>query len=136
MGTTSAGEDTRAPGWHAWVVAELIIAPRSLEVRLSRWERFGTFQGSFEIPWDHIDHAEAVSDMWPRVRGWRWPGIGIPHVILVGRMRFRGGQDFCALIGTKPGIVLDLREEPYQRLLATAPNAAQIVSRVTRGDRD
>ena len=133
MGTTTAGADTRGCGWHPWDVAQLILEPASLAVRLSRWERFGTFQGSFDIPWDHIIHAEASSDMWPRVRGWRWPGIGVPHVILVGRMRFRGGSDFCALIGTKPGIVLELRDEPYDRVLATAPNAAQIVKRVTQG---
>jgi hypothetical protein len=114
-------------------MADLVMEPAHLAVRLTGWERFGTFQGSFDIPWDHIVHAEASSDMWPRVRGWRWPGIGIPHVILVGRMRYRGGQDFCALLGTKPGIVLELRDEPYNRLLATAPNAARIVQRVTRG---
>jgi hypothetical protein len=114
-------------------MAILVMEQAHLSVRLDGWERFGTFQRSFNIPWDHIQHAEAVSDMWPRVRGWRWPGIGIPHVILVGQMRFRGGRDFCALIGTKPGIVLELRDEPYDRLLATAPNAAHIVRRVTRG---
>lgn len=114
-------------------MAELIMQPTHLEVRLSAWERFGTFQDSFDIPWDHIGHAEAVSDMWPRVRGWRWPGIGIPHVILVGRMRYREGRDFCALIGSKPGVVLELQDEPYDRLLATTPNAAEIVTRVTQG---
>lgn len=114
-------------------MAGLIMHPTHLEVRLSRWEQIGAFQGSFDIPWDHVIYAEAVSDMWPRVRGWRWPGIGIPHVILVGRMRFRGGRDFCALIGTKPGIVLELRDEQYDRLLATAPHAEHIVRRVTQG---
>ena len=114
-------------------MADLVMQPAHLAVCLSRWERFGTFQPSFDIPWDHIIHAEAVSDMWPRVRGWRLPGIGIPHVILVGRMRFRGGQDFCALLGTKPGIVIEMRDEPYDRLLATAPNASHIVRRVTLG---
>jgi hypothetical protein len=48
-------------------------------------------------------------------------------------MRYSGGSDFCALLGTKPGIVLEMKEEPYGRLLATAPNAAQIVRRVTQG---
>jgi hypothetical protein len=48
-------------------------------------------------------------------------------------MRYRGGSDFCALLGTKPGIVLEMKEGPYDRLLATAPNAAQIVRRVTQG---
>ena len=114
-------------------MADLLLQPDCLSVRLGGWERFGTFQGNFDIPWDDIIHAEAVSDMWPRVRGWRWPGIGIPHVILVGRMRYRGGRDFCALIGTKPGIVLELTNAPYERILATAPNAPQIVRRVTQG---
>lgn len=114
-------------------MADLVMTPTHLSVQLGRWEQFGTFQRSFEIPWDHITHAEAVTDMWPRVRGWRWPGIGIPHVILVGRMRYRGGCDFCALQGTKPGIVLELKDEPYRRVLATAPHAAHIVRRVTQG---
>lgn len=114
-------------------MATLVLEPSHLSVRLSGWERFGTFQRSFDIPWDHIIHAEASTDMWPRVRGWRWPGIGIPHVILVGRMRFRGGRDFCALLGTKPGVILELRDEPYDRLLATTPQGPAIVKRVTKG---
>lgn len=114
-------------------MAVLVVEPAGLAVRLDGWERFGTFQGDFTIPWDHVIHAEAVSDIWPRVRGWRWPGIGIPHVLLLGRMRFRGGRDFCALRGQAPGVVLELRDEPYDRLLATAPNARDIVRRVTGG---
>ena len=53
-------------------MAILVMDHTHLSVRLDGWERFGTFQKSFDIPWDHIIHAEAVSDMWPRVRGWRW----------------------------------------------------------------
>lgn len=115
-------------------MANLVLEPTHLSVRLGRWERFATFQSSFDIPWDHIAYAEASSDMWPRVRGWRWPGIGIPHVVLIGRMRYRSGADFCALLGTKPGIVLELRDEPYDRLLATTPHGPQIVTRVTQGN--
>jgi len=126
-------DDTHGREWHPGHMADLVLEPTHLAVRLRGWERFGTFQGSFDIPWDHIVYAEACSDMWPRVRGWRWPGIGIPHVILVGRMRYRAGRDFCALIGTKPGIVLELKDEPYDRLLATTPHAPQIVQRVTQG---
>ena len=114
-------------------MADLVVEPTHLAVRLTRWERFGTFQRDFDVPWDRIVHAEAVTDMWPRVRGWRWPGLGIPHVVLIGRMRFRGGQDFCALNGTKPGVVLEVEGGPYARILATTANAARIVKRVTTG---
>lgn len=114
-------------------MAALVLQPDGLAVRLNRWERLATFQRDFTIPWDHITHAEAPKDIWPQVRGWRWPGLGIPHVVLIGRMRFRGGSDFCVLLGTKPGVALELRDEPYQRLVATTPAGAEIVHRVTQG---
>ena len=116
-------------------MATLVLDPAGLTVQLGRWERFGTFQRSFTVPWDHIDAAYAIQDMWPHVLGWRWPGIGIPHVILVGRMVYRDGRDFCAIHRAQPGILLELHGEPYQRLLLSAPSKVvrQVIARVTGG---
>lgn len=114
-------------------MARLVLEPTHLAVRLNRWERLCTLRGSFTIPWEDIVYAERSTDMWPRVRGWRFPGLGIPHLLLVGRMKFRGGSDFCALLGTKPGVIVEMKAGRYERLLATAANADQVVDRVTRG---
>ena len=109
--------------------------PEGLLISLDGWEKFGTFQRSFTVDWSHIDRAEASKDLWPQVRGWRAPGIGIPHVILLGRMRFHGGRDFCAIYKDKPGIILEVHDEPYQRLLLSIPpdQARRIVQIVTTG---
>lgn len=110
--------------------------PEGLAISLDGWERFGTFQRDFTVPWDRIDKADYASDLWRQVRGWRAPGIGIPHVILLGRMRFRGGRDFCAVYKDKPGIVLELNGEKYQRVLLSLPpdQARRLVAIVTSGD--
>lgn len=114
-------------------MALLIPTDDGLRVGLSRWERFGTMQRDFTVPWAHLDSAELVKDLWPRVRGWRWPGIGIPHVILLGRMRSRDGNDFCAIYNSRPGVILGLHDEKYSRLLISAPGdvAQEVVARIT-----
>lgn len=115
-------------------MATLTWTDDALSVSLTRWERFGTMQRAFTIPRDHLDSAQQIHDLWPHVRGWRWPGIGIPHVILLGRMRSRDGTDFCAIYNSRPGIIIGLHDEPYSRLLISTPDqvAKDLVQRITR----
>ena len=116
-------------------MATLVLTPTELQVRLGRWEKFGTLQRDFAVPWDHIDSARAIKDTWRNVLGWRWPGLGIPHVVLIGRMVYREGRDFCAIYMDKGGVLLELHDEPYRRLLISAPDdvVRAIVQRVTQG---
>ena len=116
-------------------MATLTVTPGDLAVTLGGWERFGPFQRDFTVPWDHIDSAEAMRDLWPQVRGWRAPGIGIPHVILLGSMRFRGGRGFVAVYMNKPGVVLEMHGEKFERLYisAAADQVKDVVRRVTQG---
>lgn len=116
-------------------MASLELRPDGLAVRLGKWERFGTFQRDFTVPWEHVDKVDVITDMWPHLQGWRAPGIGIPHVIVVGRMRYRGGKDFCAVHHGQPGLILELHDEPYRRLvLSTPPEVAhEVYARVTGG---
>ena len=123
----------RRTWWHAVDMAVLEITPDALRVRLNRLEQIGGVHGSFSVPWDHIEHARAISDLWPHVRGWRMPGTGLPHVILLGRMRYRYGTDFTAMYKNLPGVLLELRDEEFRRLLISAPNAVDVVRRVTTG---
>jgi len=114
-------------------MAILQIRPDSLAIELNRWERLGALHDSFTIPWSHIDRATAIKDLWPHVRGWRAPGTGLPHVILLGRMRYRDGKDFTAIYKSLPGVILELRDEPFRRILASTPDAQAIVNRVMSG---
>ena len=114
-------------------MAVLEITPDALAIHLNRWERLGALHDNFTVPWDHIERAEAAKDLWPSVRGWRAPGTGLPHVILLGRMRHRDGRDFTAIYKNLPGVIVELRDEPFRRILASTPNAAAIVRRVVDG---
>ncbi|MBM3688230.1 MAG: hypothetical protein FJW80_01005 [Actinobacteria bacterium] len=116
-------------------MATLVLKPDELQVRLSAWERLGTFQRDFAIPWDLIDSARVIKDMWRNILGWRWPGLGVPHVVLIGRTVYRDGRDFCAIYMDRPGVILELHGAPYRRLLISTPNdvASAIIRRVTQG---
>jgi hypothetical protein len=115
-------------------VAQLIVTEDALEVRLGRWERMYALRGDLVIPWDHIDHAEYSHDPWQAARGWRVPA-GVPGLFLLGGLRHRDGRTFVALYRRDPGVVLQLRDEPYRSLVvsSTAETARAIVRRVTTG---
>ena len=56
-------------------------------------------------------------------------------MIVVGRMRYREGKDFCAVHHSQPGLILELRDEPYHRLVLSVPPevAHAVYERVTGG---
>jgi hypothetical protein len=105
-------------------------------VEFEGWERLAAGTPGFTVPWEHIDRAEAVTNTWKHARGYRLTG-SIPGVALLGTMRFRGGRDFAAIRGTKPGILIEVHDEPFERLVATAPHRVveAIIHAVTHGTR-
>lgn len=102
-------------------MAEIIENAGFMEVRLSRWEKAGSLHGDLRIPIDHVTHRDHVPDLWSRLRGMRAPGTGIPGVIMLGTTRFRidgtWRKDFNAVYGHRPGTVLTLRNEDFERVL-------------------
>ena len=49
------------------------------------------------------------------MRGIRAPGTGIPYVIMLGTMRHPKGRDFCVVYKRRPVLVLEFRNEKFQR---------------------
>lgn len=100
-------------------MAELVWAPDSLALRMSDLEKFFSLHGNITVPRAHVCNVEEVPDLWVHLRGMRAPGTGFPGVIMLGTTRFRGGKDFCAVYGHRPGVIVHLQGEPFQRLLVT-----------------
>jgi hypothetical protein len=100
-------------------MAQLVQESNSLIVVLSFWERLGAVHGDLVIPNEHVVSYEFVEDLWEHLRGVRAPGTGFPGKIMLGTTRFRGGKDFCAVYKHRPGYVIDLRNEDFQRILIT-----------------
>lgn len=113
-------------------MTQISLTDECLIVTLNRWERAYAWSGDLQIAWAHIDRAQFSRDPWQFARGWRVPA-GIPGVFLLGRMRHRDGRDFVALAKRDPGVILELRDEPYRQLVLSMDEATarQIVCKVT-----
>lgn len=98
-------------------MARLHIAGAQLHLHLSRAEKVQTLHSDFEVPLAHVVSVDPAHDLWPHLRGIRAPGTGIPRLLLLGTMRFKTGRDFCIAYHGKPGVIIHLREEKYERLL-------------------
>ena len=84
---------------------------------LFRSEKLQTLHSDLEAPLTHVVSVDPAHDLWPHLRGVRAPGTGIPRLLLLGTMRFKTGRDFCIAYAGRPGVIIRLREQKYERLL-------------------
>lgn len=90
-----------------------------LRIHVSRWEALGALHRGFLIPRQCIVSDIHVNDGWNELHGWRCPGTGIPYVIMLGTMRYKGTKDFCAVYGRRPARVITCRDFEFARILVS-----------------
>lgn len=89
-------------------------------LRLTRWEKLGAAHRDIAMLQQQVVATREVADLWAELRGMRAPGTGWPGVIMLGTTRFRGGKDFNAVYGHRPGTVIELRGHEFSRVLVSA----------------
>jgi hypothetical protein len=100
-------------------MAKLIVDGPDLVVQLSSMEKLGALRGDVRVPLSTVQSAEVEPHPWGALRGIR-VGTGIPGVVALGIRRFRNGQDFTALVGSKPAVRVDLSQDsPFARLVVS-----------------
>lgn len=114
----------------------MTVDERGLTVRLGRWERLGGFHGDVTVPVSGLVRAMAVADVWEHLRGVRAPGTGWPGLIMLGTTRRQGLKDFCVVYRHGPGLVVDLRDHEFARLVISLPlgeatAVASLINQVT-----
>lgn len=102
-------------------MATVAVDERGLTVRLGRWERLGGFHDDVTVPVSGLVEAMAVADVWEHLRGVRAPGTGWPGLIMLGTTRHEGLKDFCVVYRHGPGLVVDLRDHEFARLVISVP---------------
>jgi hypothetical protein len=102
-------------------MANLESVDGGLLVRLSRWEVLGGLRREFVIPAASILSDEHVDDGWQELHGGRCPGTGLPGVIMLGTMRYKGTKDYCAVYGRRPARVISCRDFEFARVLISDP---------------
>jgi hypothetical protein len=101
---------------------KLRLEDSTLKIELSAAEKILALHGSFAIPWSHITEVKAAE---PESKWWdiRAPGTFIPGVIRAGTYYTRRGKEFWSYTRGKKPLVLELRNEKYQRLILGLDNA-------------
>ena len=104
-------------------MAALVVDKDDLVVRLSPLERLGALRGDVRVPLRAVQDLRAIDDLWPELRGIRAPGTGFPGVISLGTRRGSGITDFAAVYRRRPGVVIDLAQAAFTRLVVSCRDA-------------
>lgn len=87
-------------------------------------ERFFGLHSSPQARFGEIISVRKVEKMWSWkiMKGIRAFGTGIPWVIALGTWRYRGGKNFLAVYGKRPGYVITFNSGEFKQWLVTPDN--------------
>ena len=111
-------------------MAHLLIADDSVTIDMSRGEKFEAAHGDQTFPRSAISSVRAVPDCITEVHGLKWAGTELPG-IRVGSFRGDQRMTFAVCHGHKPGIVIDLADSKYDRVVLTVENPEEIAARLS-----
>jgi hypothetical protein len=112
----------------------LKIEGNQISYELSNLEKLGALSSSPYANKSNLISVERVENPWTKevLRGMRAPGTGIPYIIMLGTMRYKSGKDFCVVYKRRPVLVLEFKNEKYQRWIipATSNNLALVQAKI------
>jgi len=115
-------------------VASVRIDDQTVTVDLSCTEKIEALHGDLTVPRTAVVRARAVPDGLAEVHGPHLP-TGWRGVSTAGTVRdFAPNFDmatFAVCHGRQPAVVLDLADQPYDRIVVTVGHPNDIVSRLT-----
>ena len=102
-------------------MAHVIEENGELILKLSLCERiFGLHSNPRARISDLVSTTEAANPWSTEVlRGVRAPGTGIPYVVLLGTMRFKGGKDFTAIYKRGPVKIYEFSCGEFKRWIVS-----------------
>jgi len=102
-------------------MAMVLEEGNNLRLSLSFWEKIGSVHKDLVVPKDKLISKTVHQNPWSKevLKGVRAPGTGIPYVILLGTMRYKGGKDFTAIYKRKPVTVYEFKDSNYKRWIVT-----------------
>jgi hypothetical protein len=108
--------------WERLTNMQLQLTSDRLQIEFEWYERFWAVrvESSMEIPLAHISAvtiAEPVSN-WAELRA---PGTFVPGVIKAGTYYTKHGKEFWYVTEDRHYLTLELRDEPYRRIVITLP---------------
>ena len=102
-------------------MAKISNRNNNLILELSWREKIGALHDSIYFRMEQVKNIEKIEKIWSKenLRGIRSPGTGIPYVIMLGTLRYKGGKDFCAIYKSNPAFVIELNNHKFNRLIVS-----------------
>ena len=106
----------------------LVVDGERIRYELSWVENLGAFARDPVALLGNLSAVSRREHPWTSdvLRGIRAPGTGFPFLIMLGTMRRWRGKDFCVVYRRNPVLVLEFKNEKYERWIipAAAENIA------------
>ena len=98
-------------------MAQVVEVDGNLILQLSLREKIFAFHGNLHAKSTDLVSITESAKPWSKevLRGVRAPGTGIPYVVLLGTMRFKGGKDFTAIYKRGPVRIYQFRAGEFKR---------------------
>jgi hypothetical protein len=97
-----------------------------LRIEILGWDKLWSFKSAFDIPLENVVEVRPVRDETWLGGGLRMPGTCLPGVIKAGTY-YRGGEKvFWDVHRLENALVIELRNEPYARLILEVENPSAL----------
>jgi len=102
-------------------MSEIRIQGDDVVVQLGLLEKLGAMHGVVRIPRSAVTAVRVVEQPFAEIKGFRFPGTGMPGVIALGTWRRKGARDFVCVYRGQRGVVIDVdpRAAPFQRVIVS-----------------
>ncbi|RBY91007.1 hypothetical protein [Blastococcus sp. TF02A-30] len=107
-------------------MATIRTTPDSLQISLTRAEKFFGMLRDLEVPPSAVTSVEAVPSGLAALRGLRAPGLGLPGVRAIGTWRRRGEKTYVSVRRGQPALRIRLTGQRYDTVLVGADDAAAL----------
>jgi uncharacterized protein len=111
-------------------MAHLLITADAITIQMSRGERFEAAHGDQIFRRSAVSAVRAVPDCIAEVHGLKWAGTELPG-IRIGSFHEDERATFAVCHGHGHGIVIDLANSKYDRVVLTVENAEEIAARLS-----
>jgi len=102
--------------------AELIVEPLGLD-------KLWSLTGSITVPWSHVRGATHDPGMKHEPKGLRAPGLRAGQK-LSGTFHSDGGRQFWNISGYENAVVIELKDERFDRLIVSLENPTECAARI------
>jgi len=110
-------------------LAQLLREEGTLVLQLSPLEKLEGVHGDIRVPVSAVQAVTVVEDVIHAVHGLRMPGSRVPGVFAMGTFISSEGRVFAIVHHQdKRGVKIQLAGEPYDALIVSAPDPAQLAA--------